>query len=325
MPRRRWRRKGLPLVGLVGVAGTVALALARAAWADPRGAALPVVVVRHATGTVEIHGLDPGSGMAALLAAAAARAASELPVRLGVDLPPRVHVVYCAEARTFARLAGRAAAGRLLGVARPADSLAALNGPLLQPGPENGAAGTLRHELAHLALGIAAERAGPLPRWFDEGAASWFAGGFAELGPLDLAAAAGRPGLGLGGLADGFPEDPDGARIAYARSQLALELLEREHGAGTVAGLGRALAAGVPFAAAPGAVAGESEAGLDRALARSLAPHGLLLAVLRRSLSPVMVMAGLVVVGFAIRRLRYRRRLRQWQREEERSGEGREP
>jgi hypothetical protein len=174
-----------------------------------------------------------------------------------------------------------------------------LNGPSLEPGPERNAAGTLRHELAHLALhATAAEGAAPIPRWFDEGIASWFAGGFAEFGPLDLAAAMTGRELTLAGLSDAFPEDPDGLRIAYAKSQLAVELLEREVGQGTIAGLGAALARGIPFPEALSAVAGMSEElGEAPAARRQPLPGGA--ALRRRRFSS----RRLTIVGFTFRRI----------------------
>jgi hypothetical protein len=182
--------------------------------------------------------------------------------------------------------------------------------------------GTLRHELAHLALGTVEDTGGPIPRWFDEGVASWFAGSFAELGPLDLAPAATRRALSLERLAFGFPEDLDGRRVAYTKSLMAIELLERR-GPGAVAAIGNALAGEMAFPEALHLVTGFDEAGLEAALQQETAPHGLLVAVLRRSLSPFLIMSGLVVVGFVLRRIRARRRLKQWEREEAGEEEGR--
>jgi hypothetical protein len=250
-----------------------------------------------------------------MLARTAEQAASELPGRLGLGLPHQVLVVYCSDAATFARMAARADTEHLLGVARPAAGIVALNGVLLGPGPEDHAGLTLRHELAHLAVGTVEEAAGPIPRWFDEGAATWFAGSFAELGPLDVTPAITRRSLNLSQLAFGFPEDQEGRRIAYVKSLLAIQLLERRAPAG-MAAMGKALATGIAFPEALHQVAGLDEATMDALLAQETAPHGLLVAVLRRSLSPVLIMTGLALLGFAIRRVRARRRLREWAREE---------
>jgi len=288
----------------------------------PSGRAVPDFVVERPEGTIEIRGIPPGSALGSLLARTAEQAAGELRGRLGLGLPGRVEVLFCTDAATFARVAGRPGTDRLLGVARNADAIVALNGPLLGLGPEDNAARTLRHELGHLAVGTVEDSGGPIPRWFDEGVASWFAGSFAELGPLDLAPAATRRALSLPRLAFGFPEDLDGRRIAYAKSLMAVELIERRAGPGAIASLGESLAAGMAFPAALLRVSGLDEAGIEDLLQRETAPHGLFVAVLRRSLSPFLVMTGLAVVGFVVRRIRARRRLKQWEREEERESEG---
>jgi hypothetical protein len=273
-------------------------------------------VVEHDGGSVEILDLDPLHEWGPLLAPATTRAAGELRERLGLALPAQARVIVSGDAATFARFARRRATPWLLGIARPDGGLVVLNGPLLKPGPERNAIGTLRHELAHLAMGTVAEQAGPIPRWFDEGVASWFAGGYTEFGPLDLAPAVTRRELTLAGLTYSFPDDPDGVRVAYAKSQLAIEWLEREQGEGTVAAIGSALAAGMPLVEALPAVTGMDVGELEGELRQATAPHGLFIAVLRRSLSPFLIMALLTVLGFAIRRVRLRRRMRQWEAEE---------
>ncbi len=289
--------------------------LALGAAANTANAAAPSVV-EHPTGRIVLTEVGPVTGLARDLAPVAAAAARELPARLGVGLPPRVEVMICGDQATFARFAGRGRTATLLGVALPGRQVAALNASLLVPGPERGPAGVLRHELAHLAMGVAAEAGGPIPRWYDEGTASWFAGGLTEIGALDFVVSEAAPDLALARLADHFPEDPAAMRIAYVKSQLAIELLERRPGPGTVAALGGALARGVPFATALRATTGLDTDGLDRALRKEQAPHGFLLSVLRRSVSPFFLMALLVVLGYVLRRRRLRARLAAWERAE---------
>jgi hypothetical protein len=280
------------------------------------------VIIRHQGGMVELIDLDPFESWIPLLAPAIEEAARALPRRTGLSLPARARVVVSGDVDTFGRLAGRPASSWLLGVARQMDGIAVLNGSLLKPGPERNAIGTLRHELAHLAMGTAAERGGPIPRWFDEGVASWFAGGYADFGPLDLAPALTRRELTLPRLTFAFPDDLDGMRIAYAKSQLAIELLEEMQGSGTVAAIGSSLATGVPFEEALVGATGIGSEELERELRRREAPHGVFFAVLRRALSPFLIMAFLTVVGFTLRRLRLRRRMRRWELEEGEPGEG---
>jgi hypothetical protein len=278
--------------------------------------ATPPIEVVHRSGRIFLHEEGPPIGLAPSLAGPARVAADELPARIGVFLPPRVEVVICGDAATFARFAGRGGAQFLLGVAHPGRRIAALNAPLLVPGPERGPIGVLRHELAHLALGAAAESSGPLPRWYDEGVASWFAGGLTEVGALDFVASQAAPDLALASLDFHFPEDPAAIRVAYIKSQLAIEHLEERSGPGTVAALDGALARGVPFATALHATTGLDVKALDASLRRAQAPHGFLAGVIRRSVSPFFVMALLVMIGFFLRRRRLRARLAAWERAE---------
>jgi hypothetical protein len=273
-----------------------------------------------------IHDLAPTLRLGPRLAQAAQAAAAELPARLGVRLPPMVAVVVAGDARSFAA-AARRDPRRLLGVARPEASLVVLNAPRLVPGPEAGAEAVLRHELAHLALAEVEERAGPLPRWFDEGAASWFAGGTAELGPIDLAQAAGASGLGLAELTTSFPEDPAQTSRAYAKSQLAVSLLaariREKTGSEDLVPLGTALAAGQPFPEALATATGYSLTGLEIALRQRLLWREFLAAGLRQAEWGLgLAMALLAGVGFVRYRRRWKRRLERWGEEEAGGGEG---
>ncbi len=293
-----------------------------AAWAGSLGACLflvaaaapadgpPPTVIEHPGGVILLVERPQELGLAPRIATAAEDAARELPLRTGLGLPPRVEVVICGDAETFARIAGRAQVNWLLGVARPDRGLAALNGPLLVPGPERGPAGVLRHELAHLALGRAG--AGPLPRWFDEGVASWFAGGVTEVGPLDLVQFSASADLTLARLTHSFPEDPVALRSAYMKSNLVIEHLEKRHGPGTVAAICAAFARGIPFGVTLRAVTGLDVDELDAEFEHAQAPHGLFLGVLKRSISPFLLMALLAILAFLLRRRRLKRRLEAW-------------
>ena len=280
--------------------------------------------VDHPGGTIAIHDRAPELHLGPRLSAAAASAARELPERLGVGLPSSVAVLIAGDARTFGAAAGRDPRW-LLGVARPQAGLVVLNAARLGPGPEAAAEAVLRHELAHLALAEAEAKAGPLPRWFDEGAASWFAGGTAEQGPIDLALAAGAPGLSLSELGPSFPEDPRAAAQAYAKSQLAVTLLAtriRERGGEeNLRPLGVALLAGTPFESALPSVTSFDLPGLETALRSRLLHRELGGALLRQAEWALgIAMAVLVGVAYVRYRVRLKRRLARWSREEAAAG-----
>ncbi len=284
----RRRRVGAMVAGLL-----VWARLVLAGGADPLPAdrsraltapAAPPITVRHPGGTIAIHDLAPGLGLGRKLEPVALAAARTLPERIGAGLPSEVQVLIVSDAGAFRSLAHRDPR-TVLGAARPEAGLAVLNAARLGLGPEANAAGVLRHELAHLALGAIALRHGPFPRWFDEGAASWFAGGAAELGPIDLAAAAGAAELELARLRTDFPEDPLSVGRAYAKSQLAVALIARQIGGDDphLRPLVAALAAGVPFPDALRAHAGLDEAALEAALRQETLGQALLAALTRHA------------------------------------------
>ena len=282
------------------------------------GPAPSPIIVRHPGGMIAIHDLAPALALGSKLEPVALAAAEALPERIGAGLPPEVQVVIVGEAGAFRALAHRDPR-TVLGAARPEAGIAVLNAARLEPGPEANAAGVLRHELAHLALGAIEIRHGPFPRWFDEGAASWFAGGAAELGPIDLAAAAGAAELTLARLGTGFPEDPRDVSRAYAKSQLAVALIAERIGGDDphLRPLVRALAAGMPFPEALRVHAGLDEAGLEAALRQETLGQELVAALTRHAQWVFGVgMALLAGLGFLMRRWRWRRRMAGWEREE---------
>jgi hypothetical protein len=275
----------------------------------------PPITVRHPGGTIAIYDLAPGLGLGRKLAPVALAAARALPERIGASLPGQVEVLIVEDAERFRALAHRDPR-TILGAARPEAGLAVLNAARLGLGPEANAAGVLRHELAHLALGAIELRHGPFPRWFDEGVASWFAGGAAELGPIDLAAQAGAAELELERLRTSFPEDPVGVSRAYAKSQLAVALIARRIGgdAPHLRPLVAALAQGVPFPEALRIHAGLDETALDRALRDETLGDALAAALTRHAQWVIGVaMAMLAGLGFLARRRRWRRRLAGWE------------
>lgn len=115
--------------------------------------------------------------------------------------------------------------------------------------------GTLRHELAHLALHQAIGVRVPL--WFDEGYASWAAGEWERLGVLELNLAVVRgavPDLrGLDGALRGRAPTAD---AAYALAVSAVTELARRNPSGSLAPLLQRLHAGADFEASVQATTG---------------------------------------------------------------------
>jgi hypothetical protein len=93
------------------------------------------------------------------------------------------------------------------------------------PGPaERDPATTLRHELAHLVLHAYLPR--PIPRWFDEGYATWVSGGWDQSSAWQIRAAflLGRAPP-LDSLALEWPRGAEQARLAYLLSASAVHYL----------------------------------------------------------------------------------------------------
>ena len=115
--------------------------------------------------------------------------------------------------------------------------------------------GTLRHELAHLALHHAVGVRVPL--WFDEGYASWAAGEWDRLGALDLNLAVVRGAVpDLRGLDGALRGSANTADVAYALAVSAVTELARRNPTGTLTPLLQQLAAGTDFEAAVHATTG---------------------------------------------------------------------
>jgi hypothetical protein len=123
--------------------------------------------------------------------------------------------------------------------------------------------GTLRHELAHLALHQAVTVRVPL--WFDEGYASWAAGEWERLSGLELNLAVVRGAVpDLRGLDGALRGSASTADAAYALAVSAVTELARRHPSGSLAPLLGQLRAGTDFEAAVRATTGLTLAQFER-------------------------------------------------------------
>jgi hypothetical protein len=121
--------------------------------------------------------------------------------------------------RTPEWAAGVAIPARRTIVLPPADGPATLGDPVV----------TLRHELAHLALNAHLDSS--VPRWFDEGYATWVSGGWDESSGWQIRVALLR-GVAppLDSLTLGWPRTESRARLAYLLSASAVRYLATERG-----------------------------------------------------------------------------------------------
>jgi len=129
--------------------------------------------------------------------------------------------------------------------------------------------GTLRHELAHLALHQAVK--GRVPLWFDEGYASWAAGEWDRLGALDLNLAVVRGAVpDLRALDGALRGSATTADAAYALAVSAVTELARRNPSGSLAPLLRRLEAGEDFDAAVLATTGLTTSQYDTEWRRTI-------------------------------------------------------
>ena len=129
--------------------------------------------------------------------------------------------------------------------------------------------GTLRHELAHLALHQAVR--GRVPLWFDEGYASWAAGEWDRLGVLDLNLAVVRGAVpDLRALDGALRGSASTADAAYALAVSAVTELARRNPSGSLTPLLQRLEAGEDFDAAVLATTGLTTSQFDTQWRRTI-------------------------------------------------------
>jgi len=129
--------------------------------------------------------------------------------------------------------------------------------------------GTLRHELAHLALHQAVK--GRVPLWFDEGYASWAAAEWDRLGVLDLNLAVVRGAVpDLRGLDGALRGSASTADAAYALAVSVVTELARRNPSGSLTPLLQRLEAGEDFDAAVLATTGLTMSQFDTQWRRAI-------------------------------------------------------
>lgn len=129
--------------------------------------------------------------------------------------------------------------------------------------------GTLRHELAHLALHQAISVRVPL--WFDEGYASWAAGEWERLSGIELNLAVVRGAVpDLSGLDGSLRGSASTADAAYALAVSAVTELARRNPSGSLGPLLERLRAGADFEASVQATTGLTLGQFDREWRRTL-------------------------------------------------------
>jgi hypothetical protein len=174
----------------------------------------------------------------------------------------------------------------------------------------------LRHEVAHVLVARAAHRHG-VPRWFNEGVATYGAHGWrwSDRGRL-LYAAMRHDTVSLGALERRFTGGADSAARAYALAGAFVRHLEEEHGEGTVATVLAGVARGETFLRAFRAATGVTLAEAERGFWRQVDWWNRWVPFLTSSATLWMAVTALAVWAFRRRRQRDEERLRRWEEEE---------
>ncbi|MEO8088743.1 MAG: peptidase MA family metallohydrolase [Gemmatimonadales bacterium] len=184
----------------------------------------------------------PGQGSLGVELARRAGRPTEWP-GLGLRTPGPLRLIVVPNARQLDSLSGGRAPEWGAGVALPGART------ILLRADRDDLYGTLRHELAHLALHQAVK--GRVPLWFDEGYASWAAGEWDRLGVLDLNLAVVRGAVpDLRALDGALRGSASTADAAYALAVSAVTELARRNPSRSLTPLLQRLEAGEDFDAA---------------------------------------------------------------------------
>jgi hypothetical protein len=284
---------------------------------------------------LEVHHAERDSGIARRLATVAAdfrspvfppSAGSCVEALEGAHASPvpcdTLRLLIAPEEAVFRRFSGGQLPDWGLAVAFPRAGRIVMRSPRLVAGAQD-ARQVLIHELVHLYLARSLGRAEPeAPRWFHEGLASLLAGewGLRERFDLALALLAGRP-IPLEQLEEGFPGGREAASLAYLESLAAaayLRDLSGDEGLALLLGNLRRLE---DFDAALRRTYGITYGEFERRWRESLLRRYGWATAAASSWTYWTPLAVAVIFIMFWRRIRYRRRLAELEREERRAEE----
>ena len=176
------------------------------------------------------------------------------------------------------------------------------------------------HELAHIAAWRVL-RGIRVPRWFDEGVAMATAGEW-RLGQSSVLAAAAANGrlIPLERLESSFPREAADAALAYAESFHAVRYLMERAGVASPGELVQAVAAAGEFNHAIEELTGGSRSEFEDDLGEFFARRFNWGLILSDSRLLFVLVAALFLVALAVRTRRGRRRMKEWEAEEDSRG-----
>jgi hypothetical protein len=196
-------------------------------------------------------------------------------------------------------------------VAQPERHLIVLDGPALRQTAMD-LDETVAHEIAHVALHARLGPDGWVPRWLDEGIAMRLSG---YQRWRDRWATLGRGRIHLREVTESFPRDAASARLAYLESEAAVRRLADD---GALLPLLRRIADGEDFDEAFVVAYGEPWTAFADAVYSEVSAPWRFIATLGGGVALGAGMAALALLGIVRVQRRNRRRMREWQAEEER-------
>jgi hypothetical protein len=242
----------------------------------------------------------------------------ELSIRLGASVLNDLHVRVARTAGEMTTLAPQNAPypKYATGVAYPDLRLVLITLDPRHPNERHDILETFKHELAHVALHDAV-KGHDVPRWFNEGFAVYVSGegSIPRLQTLWTASLAGNI-IPLDRLERSFPDDAILASIAYAQAADLVRYLVRTQEQYRFDGLVERIARGMSFDQALLAAYGIDRMTLESEWREDIARRYTFWPVLTGSTLLWVGIVGLFFWGYRRRRLRDRRTLERWRREE---------
>ena len=175
----------------------------------------------------------------------------------------------------------------------------------------------LAHEVTHVVLGGALGTYRP-PRWFDEGLAVWLSGEWKLRQTVNISwAVLTRTVIPLREIDHVLSFPSPKARQAYTESSLAVEYLVQVGGREVLSEVVRWMASGTTFDGALRAAIGHSHTEFERAWGAYLRRRFGLISLLWERANVWVLILALAVIAYIAIKLRNRRILKEWEKEDE--------
>jgi hypothetical protein len=234
---------------------------------------------------------------------------------LDVQLPETLTVAVVETQSQFDSLAGGRMPDWGAGAAVPGRNLILLRRPMMNNYPGS-MADLLEHELAHIALHLRG-RGAYIPRFIDEGFASWFAGEWTFSNVTTVASAQiTKSLLPLSTIDDVNSFHQAQANLAYSQSYLVVFYLYQRFGELGFLDLIDAFAQGKQTSEAFRLAYGISFAGFELDYRRFLAEKYTVFSILSDSMGLWIILAVIVIVGYIFLRRRRKDALDRWREQE---------